>query len=179
MAVNKRAEAEDVLQKLARYNGVKIDRRILKQVILGWNTCPTTPHYGMIQMFILLRFHFGISCHVVYDKVMVGPGLILGLRPANKSRRYKVTPSFTGCMDANLETALRACFWALKWLFVKFYLVKMSYLFVPTNWYFLLPWTKRHLSSVYACVFQNVYELLSLKISMLNEHIFQCMFQIF
>ena len=25
-----------------------------------------------------------------------GPGLLLGLRPANESRRYKVTPSLTG-----------------------------------------------------------------------------------
>ena len=44
MAVNKRAEAENVLQKLARYNGIKIDGPVLKQVMLRWIICPITSH---------------------------------------------------------------------------------------------------------------------------------------
>ena len=38
-----------------------------------------------------------MTAHAMTGVMYVDAGLILGLRPANERRRYKVTPSLIGC----------------------------------------------------------------------------------
>ena len=55
-----------------------------------------------------LRRHEPVILALIWYQYLAGPavtGLIIGLRPANEIRRYKVTPSLIW-LDANLESAL-------------------------------------------------------------------------
>ena len=66
--------------------------------------------YGFLVS--LLKRFVEVSCagHSTLDAIVsrtVASELILGLRPANERRRYKVTPSHW--LGANLESALPAC----------------------------------------------------------------------
>ena len=50
--------------------------------------------------FILYAYHMAYTSHVVYQGYSNTPGLILGLCPANERRRYFVTPSLIGWVQA-------------------------------------------------------------------------------